>query len=325
MTALSEVAPGVWQIRLPFTGNPLAHVHTYLLEIGGSRILIDAGPPAADAEVVLREAFSGIGIARPDGVVLTHAHFDHCGLLDVVDFDGDAWVAGHAADEWLMSSERDTVELGRIAWLRKRGVPDAIADSFELALARLPKPRPMRARRELKGGDVLAFGDESLSVIHTPGHSPGSVCLHLPDRGVLFTGDHLLPTITPLVGLWGTSGNPLRDYLDSVRTLRDLAPTPTLALPGHEELFRDIRERALAVLAHHEERLEEICSRAAEPTSTVDIWSLARQTRWSTPWDALDPLGQFCALGEVAAHVRELGARGAISSVREAELLSIAA
>jgi glyoxylase-like metal-dependent hydrolase (beta-lactamase superfamily II) len=324
MRAWSQVAPGVWRIRLPFTGSPLDHVNVYVVEIGGSRILVDAGPPAADAESVLREALAAAGIATLGGVVLTHGHFDHCGLVDAAQSIGDAWVAGHAADEWLMSSERDAVERSRVAWLRRVGVPEAAARSVELALARLPKPRPAHARRPLTGGDALAFGTESLSVIHTPGHSPGSVCLHLPDRGVLFTGDHLLPTITPLIALWGEAGNPLREYLDSLRTLSELAPAPVLALPGHEESFEDVRERALAVVEHHEGRLDEICTRAEAP-EIGDVWSLAERTTWSTPWEALGPLDRFCAVGEVAAHVRELAVRGALSSAREAELLAEAA
>src|SRR5258705_12538692 len=77
--------------------------------------------------------------------------------------------------------------------------------------------------RFLADNDVVTVGGRDLRVIHTPGHSPGHIVLHMPSEALLFTGDHVLPHITPNVsaGPLG-SADPLGDYLASLDLLRGL-------------------------------------------------------------------------------------------------------
>jgi glyoxylase-like metal-dependent hydrolase (beta-lactamase superfamily II) len=82
----------------------------------------------------------------------------------------------------------------------------------------------------LADGQVLTVGDVEVHVIHTPGHTPGSCCFHVPAMGVVFTGDTLFP---------GGPGATRHDYSDfdtiieSVRTRLFTLPEDTLVLPGH--------------------------------------------------------------------------------------------
>ena len=92
------------------------------------------------------------------------------------------------------------------------------------------------------------------SVVEFPGHADGHICL-LKD-GVLIAGDHLLPRITPAVGLYPDSRpDPLGDFMASLERVAELAPA--LALPGHGEPIDDPAGRAREIVQHHRERLDE--------------------------------------------------------------------
>jgi glyoxylase-like metal-dependent hydrolase (beta-lactamase superfamily II) len=91
-------------------------------------------------------------------------------------------------------------------------------------------------------------------VIEFPGHADGHICL-LKD-GVLIAGDHLLPRITPAVGLYPDSRpDPLGDFTASLERVVELAPT--VALPGHGEPIGDPAGRAREIVQHHRDRLDE--------------------------------------------------------------------
>jgi glyoxylase-like metal-dependent hydrolase (beta-lactamase superfamily II) len=91
-------------------------------------------------------------------------------------------------------------------------------------------------------------------VIEFPGHADGHICL-LKD-GVLIAGDHLLPRITPAVGLYPDSRpDPLGDFMASLERVADLAPR--IALPGHGDPIADPAGRAREIVQHHRDRLDE--------------------------------------------------------------------
>lgn len=107
--------------------------------------------------------------------------------------------------------------------------------------------------------------------MHTPGHSLGHVCLYSPARGVLLSGDHLLPGITPPVTFErGFDADPLRSYLDSLRRVADLRPTHVL--PGHGRPFDDPAGRIEAIYRTKLRRLDKVREAiAAEPCSVVEL------------------------------------------------------
>jgi glyoxylase-like metal-dependent hydrolase (beta-lactamase superfamily II) len=96
----------------------------------------------------------------------------------------------------------------------------------------------VEASTRLKGGERFAVGGRTLEMLHTPGHSLGHICLHSPDDGLLFSGDHLLSGVTPSVTFErGFDANPLASYLDSLRLVAELGPR--LVLPGHGQPFTE--------------------------------------------------------------------------------------
>jgi glyoxylase-like metal-dependent hydrolase (beta-lactamase superfamily II) len=125
---------------------------------------------------------------------------------------------------------------------------------------RLSDPRPLFApfpipacipAVELAEGGAIRFGDVVLQVLHTPGHTEGSVCLAAHEEGVIFSGDTLFP------GGWGRVDLPGGDPAAMVESLRRLATLPDAlrVLPGHGRPTTIGRERPWLELVAREGRL----------------------------------------------------------------------
>src|SRR4029453_13560869 len=132
------------------------------------------------------------------------------------------------------------------------------------------------------GGERFAVGGRTWEVVHTPGHSPGHVCLWNAEERLLCSGDHLLQVVSPPVTFErGFEPNPMGSYLESLDRVRDLAPE--LVLPGHGAPFRDGARRAEAIAAGKRRRLTQVRDRVeAHPRAvaelTVDLFGSAQLT-----------------------------------------------
>jgi hydroxyacylglutathione hydrolase len=148
---------------------------------------------------------------KPVQVVHTHAHFDHLLATDAVATPHHAETCLHREDRFLYD-----------------GVPQ------QLAMFGMPaRPAPPALTRELEGGEVLSFGRREARVIHTPGHTPGSICLYLESAGeppLLLSGDTLFARSIGRTDLWGGS---MEQILDSIRGPLLALPADTQVIPGH--------------------------------------------------------------------------------------------
>jgi glyoxylase-like metal-dependent hydrolase (beta-lactamase superfamily II) len=166
----------------------------------------------------------------------------------------------------------------------------------------------------LEHGDRPEVPGWRLVALHTPGHTPGHLCFHDERTGLVLTGDHVLPRISPNVSFHPQSTeNPLGDYLAS---LKQLQAYPGPALPGHEHRFDDLRGRVDALAAHHEKRLAEAEGVVAGGADTV--WTVASRLRWSRPWPEIGGFMRRAALGETQAHLIELEHRGRVAGSGDA-------
>jgi glyoxylase-like metal-dependent hydrolase (beta-lactamase superfamily II) len=160
--------------------------------------------PSFDPEKILSEADSaGYAITH---VINTHGHTDH--------ISGNAAIieATHAA---LCIHEADAEQPRKM---------------LSRALSRLMggKGSPP-ATRLLKDNDSIPIGETQLTVIHTPGHTPGSICIYAP--GHLFTGDTLF---VGAVGRTDLPGGSMRQILSSIREKLYTLPDDTRVWPGHD-------------------------------------------------------------------------------------------
>ena len=164
--------------------------------------------------------------------------------------------------------------------------------------------------RLIEDGDRLDLPGWDLRAIWTPGHSPGHLCFVSPSRKLLFSGDHVLAKITPMVAVHPQSApNPLADYLDALTAVRELDVEEVL--PAHEYRFLELRGRVDYVIAHHGERLGEIEQVVAEANG-VTCWEAATRLTWSRPWETIPPFMRRAANNETLAHLVWLEAQGRV-------------
>src|SRR5207237_7993296 len=110
---------------------------------------------------------------------------------------------------------------------------------------------------QLDGAELIDMGARRLRVEWTPGHSPGHICLYDVADGLLFAGDHMLPELSPNIGLHPQSTpDPLHEYLDGLHRLAAYAPR--LVLPAHGRPFSDAAGRVEILAAHHRKRMERV-------------------------------------------------------------------
>ncbi|MDF5759307.1 MBL fold metallo-hydrolase [Spongiactinospora sp. TRM90649] len=165
--------------ELHFFRFPVGHV--YLWEDADGLTLIDSGAPGAGARIA--EGILEIGHHPGDvrRLVLTHGHIDHVGGAAEIASWGDVTVYAHRADAPAVRGEAEMPPADLSDWER----PIFERANKEISVAAL---RPVRVDREVEDGDVIGFGGGA-RVVPVPGHTAGSVVLHLPAYGVLFTGD----------------------------------------------------------------------------------------------------------------------------------------
>jgi glyoxylase-like metal-dependent hydrolase (beta-lactamase superfamily II) len=251
-----EVVDGVVQVFLPLPMRP-SIVNVYLVRAGGGWTLVDTGMNTEDSVAAFRGALAEVGIAEAaiTRLVGTHHHVDHFGTSGPYRELTHAEVFLHP-----LEAERATfmahVSGEPTEYLGRNGVPDVPPAE------RLPGPArffgswyaPARPDHLLADEDEIPLGDgRSLEVIWTPGHTPGHCCLLLRPDGVLFVGDHLLPKITPHVGLWPSGPeNPLGDFLASHEKIQHV--DARLVCPAHGSVYEDHRRRARQLIDFHRVR-----------------------------------------------------------------------
>jgi glyoxylase-like metal-dependent hydrolase (beta-lactamase superfamily II) len=297
---VEQVVPGLWSIPVPIPGSPLPHVFAYAFEVPGGVVLVDPGWNAAEALAALEDGLGSFGARLVDvrGVLVTHLHPDHYGLAGRVREVSGAWIGLHPADAALIPDRYEDADdlLRRISgWLEQTGAPAAdLAARPDLPLADGDRP-------DLPGWRLRA--------VHTPGHTPGHLCFVEERTGVVLTGDHVLPTISPNIARHPQAGpDPLADYLASLERLRRWGDG--LALPGHQWRFDGLTGRIDELIAHHERRLAEVEAAVADGAAT--IWEVATRTTWSRPWREVRGFMRRAALGETAAHLAHLEGRGRV-------------
>ncbi|MEU2338339.1 MBL fold metallo-hydrolase [Streptomyces sp. NPDC006654] len=320
-TAVRDLGGGVRSLAVPIPDNPLGHTLVYVLDTDRGPVLVDTGwdDPGSWDVLVAGLAACGTGVDEVHGVVITHHHPDHHGLSGRVREASGAWIALHAADAAIVRRTRETRPERWFTYMAAKltaaGAPEEhVAPLRGGGRRSMPGLSPALPDREIVPGELLDLPGRRVRAVWTPGHTPGHVCLHLeeehparlPGHGRLFSGDHLLPEITPHIGLYedpddATVTDPLGDYLDSLERIGRLAPAEVL--PAHQHTFADARGRVRALLAHHEERLTGLLALLQEPLTP---WELAVRMEWNRPWEQIPYGSRNIAVSEAEAHLRRL-------------------
>lgn len=314
---VEEVRPGLWSIPVPIPDSPLRYVLVHLLAAEHGLLVIDPGWDHDEAWTALTEGIVGTGHSLTDvsGIVVTHMHPDHFGLAPRLREISDAWIGMHSADAALVleqsPKEAAAARADALSQLDAAGAPDALrAGAGTIPMERLPVDHGVD--RELVDGDTLRLLGSELTVVHTPGHTPGHICLFDEHRRLFFSGDHVLPRISPHIAVVpGQQSDPLGDYLSSLRKVT--AFDPEEVLPAHEYRFRGLGGRAHELIGHHEERLDELLTIVrALPAPTAH--EVCDELTWSRPIRTMAPHLRRMALRETIAHLVVLERQGLVSA-----------
>jgi glyoxylase-like metal-dependent hydrolase (beta-lactamase superfamily II) len=305
-----QVAPDIWRITLPLPFR-LRAVHLYLVRGADGYSLVDAGLDTQAARESFDDALQRLGVQHSQitRLYVTHMHPDHIGM------SGRLARAGTRA--FIMPDEErraryvwGNASLKWADYLRSHGMPDAAAAGATGAAADLRICVSLPAVFEhIAEGDVVPVGDRRARVVWTPGHSDYHYVLVDDAAKLIFAGDHLLPTITPNIGLYPECRpDPLGDYLESLGGFGREAKYRVL--PAHGEPYDELPVRIAQLQAHHDERLAGVRARVVSGgTAGVTSYDVLRHF-WG---DKLSPHEVRFAIVEIAAHLEYLRLRGAIS------------
>ena len=284
-------------VPTPFYVGP---VNVYLIE-EDPLTLIDAGPRADSSLEALRSGLATLGYKLSDikRIIISHAHADHYGLARVIQEESGATVFIHEWDAPAVSAFTDYSAYRDL--LIAAGVPRETISRMEAGYEKFKGfAYPLDHVETLKDDDEILFEHESLSVVHTPGHTPGSICLVRTSNRLVFASDTVLKTITPNPVL---SPDPidskrrfqsLGEYLVSLARIRALAPT--VLKGGHGDDITDYDE--------HFHRMYRFTN--ARQSKLLTLLPKNGATAWETSTLLFPDAGgyhRFLALSETVAHL----------------------
>lgn len=300
---------------------PIGPNNVYLLE-GEPLTLIDTGVLTRPGLKALEAGLEGLGhpMKTIERIVITHGHQDHFGMAKRIRERSGAGVWVHAWDtEWLETYDSAFgLWAQKIAALGKRfGMPSSLTEGilrFQEPIRRTAAQ--VEVERSLDDGDRFQVDDTEIRVIHTPGHCPGEVVLHVPGMDVLFCGDHVLRDVTPnpFAGV-GERGSGLRHYLDSLKRVEPLHPR--IAYTGHRALIDDWRGVVRKIQRHHETRKSDILRALEALGSRATAYEVAKRI-----FPRVRPDEVSLALAETIGHLEVLEEEGAVEPREEGGVIA---
>ncbi len=318
MRPAQELAPNLWRIPIPLPAIPggehLGFCNAYL--VGGEPwVLVDTGMTTDEAVQALDAglAEAGVPLEEIDSVLITHHHPDHYGMSRPIRERSGAKVMIHRRDiEMIFAGMGGGPNMRDFFYWH--GGPKLPEGTGGPPILGAPEYRPAAPDAYLTDDQIFELGDRRMRVVHTPGHSPGHCCFSLGDEGIVLTGDHILPKITPHVGYFpGGDENPLGNFLDSLKRIGEGGFR--LGLPAHGEPFLDPASHVSRIVAHHEFRLK----------ATVDALGKEAKTAAEVVPEIfgndLPGFHWFAAFFETLSHLVLAEAEGLIKQEQDGDLI----
>ncbi len=306
-------SPRVYLVRVPFLNISTSETNCYLICDGDECLAVDTGAPTDEGAAILNAAIDELGIDRGRmSFFLTHLHMDHAGLIDriaplsapiclsLTDFN---LMAASGDPEYLriteaqVSAEGFDCELVHKSARYGMGIP-----SFD------PKGRNLHFVGE---GDTIQVGTTNLEVVDAAGHTPGHLALLHRESGMLFSGDHILFSISPGLGLRLGIVDTMGIYLSNLQKVLDLGIS--MLLHSHGEIRPDWRERIEWLEQHHRERTEQALAYIAEHPGTTGA-DVVKSLTWNVPqaWEDIYPAQKWCIVEGGIIILNHLIAQGRI-------------
>ncbi|WP_020661890.1 MBL fold metallo-hydrolase [Amycolatopsis benzoatilytica] len=316
-----EVATGVYRIPLPLPNDGLRAVNVYAVTDGTDLVLVDSGWALEESRRLLTEALDAIGAELGDvrEFLITHVHRDHYTQAVALRREFGNRIALGKLEEPSLDASADPNKFplqAQVDLLRRSG-GQAVITALSQMFGSAPRPTEddlWEAPDEwLAPGRRTVLPGRELDVVHTPGHTNGHVVFVDAAAGLLFSGDHVLPHITPSIGFQPVPADlPLNDYLESLRLVR--AMPDHRMLPAHGPVTDSVHARIDELLAHHSQRLETMAAQIEAGASTAfEAASRLGWTRRGRKLSEMDAFNQMLAVLETGAHLDLLASQGKLA------------
>ncbi len=316
---ITEPSPGILRSQLPISLPGLGHVNCYFLEDDRGVTVIDPGMPgpASWRALVHRLKQAGYRPRHVHTVVVTHSHPDHFGgagrLRDVY---GAEVITHRSFRTWFDPAEDEastepadaTSSAGpwnhELPWRNGATFRPPMPRRVNIGLYRMALKRFMRTpapTRRVDDAEVVTLGRRPWVSLHTPGHTSDHLCLFDPVAGIVISGDHVLPTITPHISGLTAGADPLSEFFASLDKVAALDGVQ-LVLPAHGHPFHDLAGRARDIGSHHQERLGRLRT-IAEELGDASVEAYSHELFKPRSWGQL-------AESETYAHLEHLRTTG---------------
>jgi glyoxylase-like metal-dependent hydrolase (beta-lactamase superfamily II) len=319
-----EVAHDIFRLQIPLPRNPLKALNSYVIRGPDRNLIVDTGMRRKECLDAMNAGLESLGVdLRKTDFFITHFHADHLGLVSEL-AGATSKIYMNAPDARHMLAQAFRGVFAKSA--RLHGFPE---EDLQQALDTHPGfkygPTLPLSFSDTSDNQRIICGRYNFHCVETPGHSFGHTCLYEAEHKILIAGDHVLNDITPNIQAWWEDDwNPLDRYLGSLAkiVLLDVG----LVLPGHRNIFTDLRGRVEELKEHHDKRAEEVLSILTKGPQTA--YRVASEMTWDIVCDSFDafPLAQkWFAAGEAIAHVKYLAGlgkiRGEIKRNRDQEVI----
>lgn len=300
---IEKILPGLYKIEIPLPNNPLRALNSYVIKSPRRNLIIDTGMNRDECHSAMRQGLAELGIdLDKTDFFITHMHADHAGLLTSLMTDNSRAYCSRE-DAIIINSTALSDWSKQLDYAYLNGFPQ---QDLQEALHKHPGYRyGTRGYVEFEivsDQDTIIAGDYTLTCIATPGHTEGHMCLYEPHKKILFSGDHILGTITPNISQWMEGDSPLREYLASLDKVSRLETE--LVLPAHRSAIVNLQARIEELKKHHQNRLEEILTILA--AGGGDAYQVASKMKWDinlSHWDKFPLAQKWFATGEALAHL----------------------
>lgn len=325
---ITELAPGVLRSELPVQLPGLGHVNCYMLQDGDGVTLVDPGLPGEQAWQALVDRLTRAEYRLKDvhTIVVTHSHYDHYGAADRLREETGARIVGHAElfnrmappdidDDAEFIDVDGEVKIGRgesglgrvTPWGTWSEPPEEVVAHWKaLGIASgTDFPQAPTPDVALTDAQEITLAGRPWVAVHTPGHTADHLCLYDAEEGLMITGDHVLPTITPHISGFAHEENPLTRFMDSLKRMHNFSDVK-LAMPAHGDPFTDLTGRADHICDHHVERLDDFRT-AADELASASVNAYMKQAFKERSWGMM-------AESETYAHLDHLRDHGELAA-----------
>lgn len=312
--------PQIYRVFVELPQNPLKMLNAYVIKTPDENLIIDTGFNRPECKAALMKGLHELDIDMSrTSIFITHLHSDHVGLVPSMLEEHPRQVYMSAIDYQYLNMDYDGSNWSA---LEERYVEEGFPEDTMIALrtsnqARIFAPPVMFPVVETKDQDVIRIGGYEFLCIHTPGHTPGHMCLYYEAEKLLFSGDHVLFDITPNNTSWPGIENSLLDYIKSLKKI--IAYDVKRTFPAHRGEFKTLYERVEELLRHHEERLA-LIEKVLKEEKEANAYQIAGRLKWNmrgTPWEEFPDNQKWFAVGETLSHLDYLRLEGKVLRVEK--------